>query len=440
MYENANSFMLWMAPDTAKIRAAQFTDRAPNAMLQPVQPVRHAKHEGQWLWTDEKGITQPAVTLFDGVYRPENPHIKAMDRQYRDLALQLRESQCSQCHVPNNPDKMSRLVLLSTPAHAAGEIERLIKSVREDRMPVDEFRLATPLAADKKEWLLQSAEAFRAIVKAAQDWEKNAPRSPPSPLPHRLFRQPSKGDDMNLPHTESRLKRRAMLMGAAAFCAVPVVWSQQVTGERWRLLVNEAVTADLSISMLAMRYRGWAEYMGSQIQNRQVFVDPIIDIQRFVQQALSEQKPLLVFGKSVNQIAKLVRDHGYQPLVRAPSRTRRPSSCRKTRRSRASRSWAAGNCSPGHVLRHCRRGAGRIRRQEIREPYISHTRFQDSVAGQVAAGMAEAGVVNPTIARKWQEGGGRVIGETQPVVNWSVLASPKASPSWWRGSPIRCWR
>jgi hypothetical protein len=173
MYENANSFMLWMAPDT-KIRAAQFTDRAPNAVLQLVQPVRHAKHEGQWMWTDEKGITQPAVTLFDGVYRPENPHIKAMDRQYRDLALQLRESQCSQCHVPNNPDKMSRLVLLSTPAHAAGEIERLIKSVREDRMPVDEFRLATPLAADKKEWLLQSAEAFRAIVKAAQDWEKNA--------------------------------------------------------------------------------------------------------------------------------------------------------------------------------------------------------------------------------------------------------------------------
>jgi hypothetical protein len=187
MYENANSFMLWMAPDT-KIRAAQFTDRAPNAMLQPVQPVRHAKHEGQWVWTDEKGITQPAVTLFDGVYRPENPHIKAMDRQYRDLALQLRESQCSQCHVPNNPDKMSRLVLLSTPAHAAGEIERLIKSVREDRMPVDEFRLATPLAADKKEWLLQSAEAFRAIVKAAQDWEKNASpavsasASSPSPL------------------------------------------------------------------------------------------------------------------------------------------------------------------------------------------------------------------------------------------------------------------
>jgi ABC-type phosphate/phosphonate transport system substrate-binding protein len=69
-----------------------------------------------------------------------------------------------------------------------------------------------------------------------------------------------------------------------------------------------------------------------------------------------------------------------------------------------------------------------LRRAGVREPYISHTRFQESVAAQVASGLAEAGVVNPTIARKWKEGGGTVVGETQPVVNWSVLASPKASP------------
>jgi ABC-type phosphate/phosphonate transport system substrate-binding protein len=67
-----------------------------------------------------------------------------------------------------------------------------------------------------------------------------------------------------------------------------------------------------------------------------------------------------------------------------------------------------------------------MRRMSIQEPYISHTRFQDSVAAQVAAGLAEAGVVNPTVARKWKEAGGIVIGETQPVVNWSVLASPRA--------------
>jgi hypothetical protein len=173
-YENARSFLLWISPENNRIRAAQFTDRAENGLLQPVEPVKHARHEGPWLWTDDKGHTQPAVTLFDGLYRSDNPHVKAMDRQYRDLALQMRESQCTSCHVPNNPDKMSRLVLLSTPVHAAGEIDRLIKAVKEDRMPMDDFRVSYALPEETKKWLLESAEAFKATVQAAQDWERQA--------------------------------------------------------------------------------------------------------------------------------------------------------------------------------------------------------------------------------------------------------------------------
>lgn len=184
MYENANGLMLWLGPDNGKIRVAQFTDIAPNARLQTIEPVKYAKYEGPWLWTDEKGQTQPAVTLFDGLYRAENPHLKAMDRQYRDLALQMRESQCSSCHVPNNPDKMSRLVLLSTPAHAAGEVDRLIKSVKEDRMPMDDFRVSYALSQEAKKWLLDSAEAFRATVQAAQAWElQQAHKTQPAPSP-----------------------------------------------------------------------------------------------------------------------------------------------------------------------------------------------------------------------------------------------------------------
>ena len=237
---------------------------------------------------------------------------------------------------------------------------------------------------------------------------------------------------MNLPHSESRLNRRALLLrgaAAAAVCAVPVAWAQQAAGDRWRLMVNEAVTADLSISMLAMRYRGWAEYMGSQIQNKQVLVDPIIDIQRFIQQAQSEQKPLLVFGKSVNQLSKLVRDHGYQPLVRRPEPYKAAFIVPKDSPIHSfSQLGGRKLLLPDTFSATAAMARAEIRRQDIREPYMSHTRFQDSVAGQVAAGMAEAGVVNPTIAKKWQESGGRIIGETQPVVNWSVLASPKASP------------
>ena len=63
----------------------------------------------------------------------------------------------------------------------------------------------------------------------------------------------------------------------------------------------------------------------------------------------------------------------------------------------------------------------------VRKMRFMGTRFQESVAAQIQTGLAEAGVVNPTVAHKWAEAGGTIIGETQPVVNWSVLASPKAT-------------
>jgi ABC-type phosphate/phosphonate transport system substrate-binding protein len=234
---------------------------------------------------------------------------------------------------------------------------------------------------------------------------------------------------MTLSTTRMRLSRRTLIGGAAAaaVCAMPLGWAQQALG--WRLLVNEAFTADLSISMLALRYRGWADYMGAQIHNRQVMVDPIIDVQRFVQQAVSDQKPLLVFGKSVNQIAKLVRDHGYQPLVRRPEPYKAAFIvARDSPIQGMSQLGGRRLLMPDAHSATAAVARAEIRYQGIREPFISHTRFQDSVSGQISSGMAEAGVVNPTIAKKWRDGGGRVIGETQPVVNWSVLASPKASP------------
>lgn len=117
---------------------------------------------------------QPAVTLFDGLYRPENPYRGALDRHYRDLALQLREAQCSSCHVPSNPAQSRRLVLLSSPAHVAGEIERVIRAVRDGQAPAPAARHA--LAAEDRQWLLRSAEAFRDAVRAAREWEVEAAR------------------------------------------------------------------------------------------------------------------------------------------------------------------------------------------------------------------------------------------------------------------------
>jgi ABC-type phosphate/phosphonate transport system substrate-binding protein len=231
----------------------------------------------------------------------------------------------------------------------------------------------------------------------------------------------------NAPLLFQRLNRRAVLRagGAASLCALPLAWAQSAPGTR--LLVNEAVTADLSISMLAVRYRGWADYIAPVLRTRQLMVDPIIDIRRFVQQAVADEKPLIVFGKSVNQLAKLVRDQGYQPLVRRPEPYQAAFIVPKGSPIQSLTQLAGRKLlMPDEYAATTAVAKAELRRQSISAPYISHTRFQDSVAAQVSSGMAEAGVVNPTIARKWKEAGGKVIGETQPVVNWSVLASPKA--------------
>lgn len=171
-YQNANGLLLWLQPQTGRIHVAQFTDRAGTPLLQPVQPVARS-FDGHWLWTDAAGRTQPAVTL-PGADAGANPYRRAVDRQYRDLALQLREAQCSTCHVPSNPAGSRRLVLLSSPAHAAGEIERVIRLVR-DGAP------GHKVTAEDRQWLLQSAQAFRETVQASRAWEAAARRDRPAP-------------------------------------------------------------------------------------------------------------------------------------------------------------------------------------------------------------------------------------------------------------------
>jgi ABC-type phosphate/phosphonate transport system substrate-binding protein len=225
------------------------------------------------------------------------------------------------------------------------------------------------------------------------------------------------------------MRRRGLLRaaGAAALCAVPAGWAQ--TSGSNRFLINEAVTADLSISMLAVRYKSWADYLAPHMKARQVLIDPVIDIRRFVQQAVADDKPMVVFGKSVNQLSKLVRDHGYQPLVARSDPYRSAFIVAKESPIRdVGQLGGRKLLMPDESSATAAVAKAELRHRGVRDPFISHTRFQDSVAAQVAGGIAEAGVVNPTIARKWKEAGGVVIGETQPVVNWSVLASPKAPP------------
>jgi len=176
-YLGANAVLLWIDPKTVKVKVGQYTNRAPNKPIVSSEFVRAPKFDGKWMWTDADGHEQPQATLFDGLFLPDNPYAAKLDVAYKDFALKLRDGQCLDCHVPNNPEKMKKLVLLQSPAHAAAEITRVMEAVRKDKMPLDQTGIEAPLDEPIKKALLQEGAAFEALVKAAKAWEKDRGKS-----------------------------------------------------------------------------------------------------------------------------------------------------------------------------------------------------------------------------------------------------------------------
>lgn len=174
-YQATVALRFYLDGDSGQISVAQFVPGTIDDALAADSQRRAAAFDGRWLWTDDHGRTQPQVTLFDGLYRPDNPYLAGIDSSYRALALELRAGECSSCHTPDNPRHARRIVLLQTPAHAAGEIKRILRAVRHDDMPEDELGFEKPLAADAKARLLDRATAFDAALTAARDWEAGQP-------------------------------------------------------------------------------------------------------------------------------------------------------------------------------------------------------------------------------------------------------------------------
>jgi len=174
-YQSANTLLLWIAPQSGRIVVGQFTNDAqvhPGLVSKPVTP---PPFEGQWMWTDTSGNTQPAPALFRGLFSNDNPHLRELEPAYRDLANAMRRGHCNDCHVPDNPNRMKRLVLLQTPAHAASEIERLMKSVRDNQMPIDDSLLYHDIDPDSRAALLDFGGIFEDLVDAARAWEAARP-------------------------------------------------------------------------------------------------------------------------------------------------------------------------------------------------------------------------------------------------------------------------
>jgi ABC-type phosphate/phosphonate transport system substrate-binding protein len=223
----------------------------------------------------------------------------------------------------------------------------------------------------------------------------------------------------------------ASILPAAAFAQASAPKKPAAVPQApWRLLINEAFTGENNSFVLTNRYKPLADFLAARQKGRAISIEPMVDVERFLEIATAKEKPDFVFGKSVNQLAKLVRDHKYQPIVHRADPYKAAFIVSKdshvTTVEQASR---AKLVMPDEKAATSALALAELRKFNPGKLDVTHIRFQEAVAQQVKTGMAHVGVVNPTVAKKWAEDGGRVIGETQPVVNWSLLAGPAVPPA-----------
>jgi len=67
---------------------------------------------------------------------------------------------------------------VQTPAHAAGEIRKVLQAVRSGKMPIEYWGDPQPLEESLKRILLSEGQAFSDAVDQALAWERSAHDEP----------------------------------------------------------------------------------------------------------------------------------------------------------------------------------------------------------------------------------------------------------------------
>ena len=176
-YENANQLVFYLNRDSGLIDVVLRSAQGSEDGLPPVVSTTPPAFDGKWVWNGAEGKPQPATSWFDGLLRHDNPHLGEVVDGYRKFATTMRNASCLSCHVPSNPAGARTLVLLQTPAHAAGEIRKVLGAVRAGKMPIEEWGDPAPLEQGLRSILLSEGQAFSDAVDQALAWERSAQRT-----------------------------------------------------------------------------------------------------------------------------------------------------------------------------------------------------------------------------------------------------------------------
>jgi phosphonate transport system substrate-binding protein len=233
-------------------------------------------------------------------------------------------------------------------------------------------------------------------------------------------------------------KIRLRLVSAVLACSLAAVASvtlaqqkkkaqaakEPVVKERLVFAVNEGATTSVTHVELLQRYAGLADAMENALR-RPIKVEVYPDTARF-RSEIERRRLDIVFGKTVNLLAGMIREKKYQAIVKTKlpylagfitvkdSPIKTPADLR-----------GKVIMMPERVFT-TKLGEATLRELGFKENDVTirYTRFQEAVAGAVESGAADVGVVNPTVKQDWLKKGNPVLLEAKPVPNWSIIASP----------------
>jgi ABC-type phosphate/phosphonate transport system substrate-binding protein len=227
------------------------------------------------------------------------------------------------------------------------------------------------------------------------------------------------------------LRLVSAVLACALAAAAPVTLAQekkaQASKEPLVFAVNEGATTVITREELLDRYAGLAKSMERALR-RPIKVEVFPDTARF-RSELERRHFDIVFGKTVNLLAGMIRDKQYQAIVK----TKTPYVAGFITMKGSPIKTAAD--LRGKVVMMPERvfttklGEATLRELGFKEDEVTiqYVRFQEAVALSVESGSADVGVVNPTVKQDWLKKGNSVLLEAKPVPNWSIIAAPAVS-------------
>jgi phosphonate transport system substrate-binding protein len=226
------------------------------------------------------------------------------------------------------------------------------------------------------------------------------------------------------------------LVSAVLACALaavaPVTLAQQKKAQAPKkeplvFAVNEGATTVITREELQDRYAGLAKSMERALR-RPIKVEVYPDTARF-RTELERRHFDIVFGKTVNLLAAMIRDKKYQAIVKTKTPYVAGFITMKDSPIKTAADLRGKVVMMPERVFTTKLGEATLRELGLRETDVTirYVKFQEAVALSVESGAADVGVVNPTVKQDWLKKGNSVLLEAKPVPNWSIIASPAVS-------------